>query len=101
MQLRARLFVYTGSIFLAIGIFSFFLQNHVIKSNLLKEKNSLYKEIQRLNEKQMKSLALYVEEMLLDYQTKINAVLAAFLQYPVLRQDFDQGTMPTWLDSAR
>ncbi|MBM3192351.1 MAG: hypothetical protein FJZ63_06865, partial [Chlamydiae bacterium] len=100
MRLRTRLFVYTGSVFLAIGIFSFFLQNHVIKSNLLKEKNSLHKEIQRLNEKQMKSLALYVEEMLLDYKTKINAVLAAFLQYPVLRQDFNPGTMPTWLDSA-
>ncbi|MEI8300392.1 MAG: hypothetical protein WCG10_02100 [Chlamydiota bacterium] len=104
MQLRSRLFVYTGSVFLAIGTFSFFLQNYVIHQNLQEESRDLRQQIYETNKKQMKSLAEYVQEMLFDYQTKINAVLTTILQYPVLRKDFDPQSpgniTSTWLDSS-
>lgn len=104
MQLRSRLFVYTGSIFLAVGTFSFFLQNYVIEHNLKEESNDLKQEITQINKKQMKSLAKYVEDKLFDYHTKINAVLTTILEYPVLRKDFDpesSGKMTSsWLDSS-
>lgn len=104
MPLRVRLFVYIGAVFLFIMIISFFIEEDLINRSLIKSRNDLKTNIEDLNEEKLEHLEAYVKQCLIDYRTKVNALLTFIRDYPEIKLNFDptetSNQKKTWLDSA-
>lgn len=104
MRLRLRLFIYIGAVFLFITTTSFFLEEYLINQDLREGRNDLVAKINKFNEQRLEQLRTYITDYLIDYRTKINALLILVRDYPAVRLNFEpvDGSYikQTWLDSS-
>lgn len=104
MRLRVKLFVYVGVLFVSVGLVSFFVQRALIDATARNRSEALRAQIDRLNAETTKRLNVYIDEILFDYQMKVNALLSVIKEYPAVRLGFS-GEYPSlhqssWLDSS-
>ncbi|MCB1075055.1 MAG: HAMP domain-containing protein [Simkania sp.] len=104
MKLRYRLFIWVGSLFFLAFAASFYVEQQVTRTNLLKTRESLLQELYKANEQKRKSIESYVSDMLWKLQARIDSVLQGVASYKLVQKGFaptpDNLADGTWLDAA-
>ncbi|WP_420421559.1 adenylate/guanylate cyclase domain-containing protein [Simkania sp.] len=104
MTLRFRLFIWVGILFILAFTISFFVEEHVTRTNLLKTRENLLQELYKVNEQKRKSIESYIADILWKLQARIDSVLQGVANYKVVQKGFapteENLTDGTWLDAA-
>lgn len=104
MKLRYRLFIWVGILFFLAFTVSFFFEEHVTRTNLLKTRENLLQELYKVNEQKRKSIESYIADMLWKLQARIDSVLQGVASYNLVQRGFaptsDNLADGTWLDAA-
>ncbi|MES2344552.1 MAG: adenylate/guanylate cyclase domain-containing protein [Chlamydiota bacterium] len=84
MNLRYRLFLWIGSLFLIAFVGSFFFENRIIQTKLEKAKKALRANIIDLNEKKRENIEIFLASIIAETQADISSLLQNISEYEQL-----------------
>ena len=104
MKLRTRLFLSLALLFTLIFFSSFFIEDHLVNRNFIKNEETLKTQVDALNQKKIKQIEDFISDVLNKHVFQTNALLSVIANTPILRYNFDfsssNSDSKTWLDSA-
>src|SRR4051812_23535249 len=88
MNLRVKIFLSIGGLFLLGFVVAQVLEEQVTSKNLIKEEKTVHQQILQQDELRRKNMELYIRDMVDEQRERIHVLLSKISSYPWLNNRF-------------